>query len=334
MKHLIHILFLFCAFLGIAQQGNNVIKIRAIKYDTSYYNQLQTDTLDIFQGTVRSHVPFDASQNVMGHWHNNVFFDSERAHVFGHQISDRMKKLARTNPEKFWNKINRLVAKNKTKVFSTWYQLRQQIAYKQLIKYNKTYAYVWNPETNQQVIQQAVAIDSSVVSIDSLDISTFVFLSGNDTVQLIGNLFNVTAICRNSSDLNFCVFRTLIGNLEAYYRRNRPFGYFLSTSIIDQNKYSLYFKFENFLVNKVAIVQNLKLKYYCNFKVDQDSIFILNSPTTQFERGKIARKKNKIRFRYLNRGYNFYLKKEPVFPTRLLTPRRNSTSHYGLAIAN
>ncbi|MEN8794470.1 MAG: hypothetical protein ABF294_08475 [Flavobacteriales bacterium] len=329
------LIIMFCSLLGIAQQGNNVLKIRKLGYDTSFYNQIETDTFDLFQGGIETILPFDNNENLMGSWHENIFFDRDRIHVFGHKISAKMKKLAQSNPDKFWRKINRLVTKKKTKMFSAWYEIRQQVATKRLIKFNKTYALIWDKETGKSITSQRIVVDSSFVSSDTLDYSNYTFFSEFDTIPLVRNLFNVNVVCRNNSDFFYCLFQTLVGNMEAHYRRSMPFGYFRSTSQIAKNRYSMFFKFENFLVNKVTIIQNYKLKYYCNFKVAKDSLFILNSPTKEFERGRIARRKNKIRFRYNRRGYNFYQKKEPTnFQSRNYILKKNSSSHYGLAIAD
>jgi len=46
------LIIMFCSLLGIAQQGNNVLKIRKLGYDTSFYNQIETDTFDLFQGGI------------------------------------------------------------------------------------------------------------------------------------------------------------------------------------------------------------------------------------------------------------------------------------------
>lgn len=332
MKYIVSILCVFLFWQISFCQNGKTLKIRKLQYDTLFYTQEFHDTATNF--TEQNFSPLSVSTLTNGTWFGNIFFTNDSLFVFTQLISSKQKNLALNKPNKFWKKINRKSRKGKLTYYTTWYSFKQNDTRYNIATTTKTYCRITEKGNNKIVFDKKIALDSSV-DYRSQIISDYTYLSGLDTVFLDRKVFNINTICNNSGDYFGCLFRTLIGNLKGHYNYQNPFGYFKTSSKIYKNRYEMYFDFENYLVKKVTIAENYKVKYYCDFDIDKDSIYIMNCPATELGEGRIARKNNKIKFRHQSKNYSFYLKnRRNIYTSRggYLFGKRQ-TGHYALKLA-
>jgi hypothetical protein len=248
-------------------------------------------------------------------------------------MSKRQKRLAVDKPKKFWQIIERKRRKRKLSYYTTWYNFNQLDTKYDVKITTKTFCRVTERGTKKVAFDKKIAFDSAEAS-TSQTLTDYTYLSGYDSVFLDRKIFNINTICRNQGDYSACLFRTLIGNLKGHYNHKNPLGYFKTSSKIYKNRYEMYFDFENYLVKKVTIAENNQVKYYCDFDIDKDSMYILNCPAPELSEGRISRKNNKIKFRHQSRNYSFYLKNRSTYIRGWKAIFRSyQPNHYGLKLA-
>lgn len=316
--------------LSLAGQGN-VISIRKVQYDTTFYTKSITDTIPSLNSPENVLKLLENSQQSGGIWNQNIFFDLDSFYIFSHWISPRMKRIALKNPSRFWKKIKRKIRKKKLTVYSSWYYFREKSTEYRIRTFSKTYCYISDPESKKILFNQKIVIDSSLESSIPYNLTLYTYVSRYDSITLSNTQFNFTRLCPQNQNSDLCIFHSLLGNLEATYRRNHSFGYFKLSNKIRKDNYEFYFDFENFLVKKAILVKNNQEKYYCNFEISGDTLSFIDIPIPEFASGLITRKRNKIRFRYLSKNYVFYLKSPLYVSPNFLSKTR--LNHYQLALA-
>lgn len=329
MNFTFSILFVVISLSLVGQR--NVISIRKIQYDTTFYTESITDTIPSLNSPESVLKFLKNRQQSNGIWNKNIFFDLDSFYIFSHWISPRMKKLALKNPSRFWKKVRRKIQKKKLSVYSSWYYFKEKSTEYRIRTFSKTYCYINDPENKKILFNQKMVIDSTLESSIPYNLTQYIYVSRYDSIALSNTRFNFTRLCPQNQDSDLCIFHSLLGNLEATYRRNHPFGYFRLSNKISRNSYEFYFNFENFLVKKAILVKNNQEKYYYNFEILGDTLFFIDIPIPEFSSGLIARKKNKIRFRYHSKSYIFYLKSPLYVSPNFLSKTR--LNHYQLALA-
>lgn len=303
------------SFCASAQEGN-ILRVRKVQYDTSFYTTKTWDSSFVETRFVDSILP-QFSERKNGYWYNNVFFNNDSLYIFSSGINKRNKRLAKKRPEDFWKKINRKIKNNKLSVYQVKYAFLDVTNSYRIDTITNTHFQIRNRETGQITLDESVIINSDTGTF-SYFYKTYEYVSEYDTITLV-NLRQNQFFCASSKNYKYCLFTSLVAQLERNYKTSRPFGHYKLGSKIDGNRYNLYLNFESQLCRKAILIQNSRDRYYVGFEIKKDSLFVLNSPAGEIHTGKIARKMNKIKFRDNRKNYTFYSRKQVGYSKRLWT---------------
>ena len=314
-----------CAY----SQQSNVIRVRKVQYDTSFYTTQTWDSSYVENSSSISIEPV-FYENQLGYWHENIFFSRDTLYVFSSEISMLDKRIAKRNPSTFWKKINRKIKKNKLSVFQVGYQLMDVNSNYRIDTITNTHFQIRNRETGQITRDESIIIKSDTGT-NSYFFRRYRFVSEHDTIEL-ARLRQNQFICSNSKNYQHCLFSALVDMLKKNYKNSMPYGHFRLNSMVDGNKYNMYLNFESQLCRKAIFIENSKKRFYVDYELEKDSIFIPNSPVGQIYGGKIARKKNKIRFRANRKNYIFYSRKQLGYSKHWFSPTVDEYYQYSVVI--
>jgi hypothetical protein len=191
--------------IGFCQNGK-ALKIRKLKYDTTFYTQNFIDTATSSAEINIS--PLASSFLVNGTWYENVLFTSDSLFVFTKIMSKRQKRLAVDKPKKFWQIIERKRRKRKLSYYTTWYNFNQLDTKYDVKITTKTFCRVTERGTKKVAFDKKIAFDSAEAS-TSQTLTDYTYLSGYDSVFLDRKIFNINTICRNQGDYSACFHVTL-----------------------------------------------------------------------------------------------------------------------------
>jgi len=280
----------------------NVIQVRKVTYDTSFYTKKTYDTAFTVKSN-RFNISPNFTEERTGYWRNNVFFDSDSLYVFTRPITKRQAKLAMKNPEKFWGKLDRKKRKNKCGVYAIAYNFYEALTTYQIDTITTTHYQIRNNSTNEITRNENLEIFRDTSSFDLVYRKCW-FISDYDSI-LLSTTKEGFEICGGLQGGRIrCLFTSLVTSLEDNYELNRAFGFYRYSGKINDKRCQMFLNFESHLIRKAIIIENNETRFYCDFDVSNDSLFVYNSPIGEIHTGRVARKKNKIRFVHLPRERN------------------------------
>ena len=245
-------LFLFISSITIGQ--TNVIQVRKVTYDTSFYTKKTYDTAFTVKSN-RFNISPNFTEERTGYWKNNVFFDTDSLYVFTRPITNRQAKLATKNPKKFWEKIDRKKRKNKCGVYAIAYNFYEAITTYQIDTITTTHYQIRNNSTNEITRNENIAVFTDTTSFD-LVYKQYWYISDYDSI-LLNTTKEGFEFCGGLQEGRIqCLFISLTTSLEDNYERNRAFGFYRYSGKINDKRCQMFLNFESHLIRKAVIIEN------------------------------------------------------------------------------